>query len=285
MDWLLVDGSSLIFRAFYGVPKTMRAPDGSLNNAIRGFLDTLARVAASRRPRRLAIATDEDWRPAWRVRLLAGYKSHRTAEPVPPELIPQLPKIEAVMAALGVDMEGAPEFEAEDIIASWARQIDGTVAILSGDRDLFGLVEDGHVKVLYPERGGLAEITDGEVQRRYGVPARSYPDFAVLRGDPSDGMPGVAGIGPKRAAELVRRHGSIEGLVAAGVLRTADADYVGRAIQVVRPRSDDVTLPDGRRDAYPAHPEALATLVREFGLGGSADRFLDTLRTVLATPA
>ncbi len=285
MDWLLVDGSSLIFRAFYGVPRTMRAPDGSLNNAIRGFLDTLARVAGSRRPRRLAIATDEDWRPAWRVRLLSSYKSHRTAEPVPPELIPQLPKIEAVMAALGVDMEGAPEFEAEDIIASWARQIEGTVAILSGDRDLFGLVEDGHVMVLYPERGGLAEITDGEVQRRYGVPARSYPDFAVLRGDPSDGMPGVAGIGAKRAADLVRRHGSIEGLVDAGALRTADADYVRRAIQVVRPRAADVTLPEGRRDAYPAHPEALATLVREFGLGGSADRFLDTLRTVLAKPA
>jgi 5'-3' exonuclease len=285
VDWLLVDGSSFIFRAFYGVPKTMRAPDGSLNNAIRGFLDTLARVVGSRRPQRLAIATDEDWRPAWRVRLLPSYKSHRTAEPVPPELIPQLPKIEAVMAALGVDMEGAPEFEAEDIIASWARQIDGTVAILSGDRDLFGLVEDGHVVVLYPERGGLAEITDGEVQRRYGVAARNYPDFAVLRGDPSDGLPGVAGVGPKRAADLVRRHGSVEGLVAAGALRTADADYVGRAIQVVRPRSDDVTLPEGRRDAYPTHPEALATLVREFGLGGSADRFLDTLRTVLATPA
>ncbi|MBO0744724.1 MAG: flap endonuclease, partial [Candidatus Dormibacteraeota bacterium] len=98
MDWLLVDGSSLIFRAFYGVPKTMRAPDGSLNNAIRGFLDTLTRVVSSRRPTRLAIATDEDWRPDWRVRLLPTYKSHRTAEPVPPELIPQLPKIEAVMA-------------------------------------------------------------------------------------------------------------------------------------------------------------------------------------------
>ena len=282
MDWLLVDGSSLIFRAFYGVPKTMRAPDGSLNNAIRGFLDTLARVVGSRRPARLAIATDEDWRPDWRVRLLPTYKTHRTAEPVPPELIPQLPKIEAVMAALGVDMEGAPEFEAEDIIASWARHIDGTVAVLSGDRDLFGLIEDGHLMVLYPERGGLAEVTDAEVQRRYGVPARSYPDFAVLRGDPSDGLPGVAGIGPKRAADLVRRHGSIEGLVEAGVLRASDADYVTRAIQVVRPRAEDVSLPDGRRDTYPTHPEALATLVREFGLGGSADRFLETLRTVLA---
>lgn len=282
MDWLLVDGSSLIFRAFFGVPRTMRAPDGSLNNAIRGFLDTLTRVVGSRRPSRLAIATDEDWRPDWRVQLLPGYKSHRTAEPVPPDLIPQLPRIEAVMAALGVDMEGAPDFEAEDVIASWARHIEGQVAILSGDRDLFGLVEDGHVMVLYPERGGLAEITDAEVQRRYGVPARSYPDFAVLRGDPSDGLPGVAGVGPKRAADLVRRHGSIEGLVAAGALRTSDADYVTRAIQVVRPRADDVTLPEGRRDSYPAHPDALATLVREFGLGTSADRFLETLRTVLA---
>lgn len=283
MDWLLVDGSSLIFRAFYGVPRTMRAPDGSLNNAIRGFLDTLARVVSSRRPRHLAIATDEDWRPEWRVRLLPTYKSHRTAEPVPPELIPQLPRIEAVMAALGVDMEGAPEFEAEDVIASWARQIEGSVEVLSGDRDLFGLVEDGHLTVLYPERGGhLAEITDAEVERRYGVPARQYPDFAVLRGDPSDGLPGVAGVGPKKAADLVRRHGSVEALVAAGTLRKPDAEYVTRAIQVVRPRADDLPLPDGRRDRYPAQPDALATLVTEFGLGGSAERFLDTLRTVLA---
>ncbi|MGH7912967.1 MAG: 5'-3' exonuclease, partial [Candidatus Dormibacteraceae bacterium] len=241
-------------------------------NAIRGFLDTLARVAGGRRPARLAIATDEDWRPQWRVDLVPTYKSHRTAEPVPPELIPQLPKIDAVMAAIGVDMLGAPEFEAEDVIASWARQIEGSVAILSGDRDLFGLVEDGHVTVLYPEKGGLAEVTEAEIERRYGVPGRRYPDFAVLRGDPSDGLPGVAGIGAKRAAELMTRYGSLEELVAAGRLRASDGEYVARAIRVVRPLPRDLPLPEGRRDRYPTHPDALATLVERFGLGGSADR-------------
>lgn len=282
MDWLLVDGSSFIFRAFYGVPRTMRGPDGSLNNAIRGFLDTLARVVGSRHPAHLAIATDEDWRPQWRVDLVPGYKLHRTGEPVPPDLIPQMPKIEAVMGAIGVDMIGAPEFEAEDVIASWVRQLRGEVAILSGDRDLFGLVEGDRIRVLYPEKGGLAEVTEGEVERRYGIPGRRYPDFAVLRGDPSDGLPGVAGIGPKRAAELVSRHGSIEDLVAAGRLRDTDADYVTRAIRVVRPLAQDLPLPRGRRDTYPEHPQRLSTLVQQYGLGGSADRFLDALRSTLA---
>ncbi|MFZ0217997.1 MAG: 5'-3' exonuclease H3TH domain-containing protein [Candidatus Dormiibacterota bacterium] len=281
MAWLLVDGSSLIFRAFFGVPKAMRAPDGSLNNAIRGFQDTLARIVAARQPDHLAIATDEDWRPKWRVDLIPSYKSHRTAEPVPPELEPQLPKIESVLAAIGVDMQGLPQFEAEDVIASWARQIDGEVWILSGDRDLFGLVEDGRVRVLYPEKGGLAEITEAEIERRYGVPGRAYADFAVLRGDPSDGLPGVGGIGAKRAAELVSRYGGIEGIVAAGRLGAADADYVTRAIQVVRPAPGDLPLPPGRRDDYPLDQAALATLVERYGLGGSAERLLNALRSVL----
>jgi 5'-3' exonuclease len=281
MAWLLVDGSSFIFRAFYGVPRTMHAPDGSLNNAIRGFMDTLARVVTERRPDRLAIATDEDWRPQWRVDLVPSYKSHRTAEPVPPELIPQLPKIDEVLAAVGVDMQGQPSFEAEDVIASWAQQVDGEVWILSGDRDLFGLVEDGRVHVLYPEKGGLTEMTEGEVERRYGIPGRFYADFAVLRGDPSDGLPGVAGVGAKRAAELVTRYGGIEGIVAAGRLGAKEADYVTRAIRVVRPATGQMPLPAGRRECYPADAGGLASLVERYGLGGSAERLVKALQGVL----
>ena len=203
-DWLFVDGSSLIFRAFFAVPQAVRAPDGRSVNAVRGFMDTMARVLPARRPVRLAVASDEDWRPAWRVELLPSYKAHRVAEPIPPDLDRQMPHIHRVLAAIGVDFVGAPDFEAEDVIASWVSQVDGTIEILSGDRDLFGLVDGARVRVLYPEKGGLAEVDDAEVERRYGVPAGSYSDFAVLRGDPSDGLPGLSGVGPKRAADLVR---------------------------------------------------------------------------------
>ena len=278
-DWLFVDGSSLIFRAFYGVPGTVRAPDGRPVNAVRGFLDTLVRVLGSRKPRRLAVASDEDWRPAWRVALIPTYKAHRTAEPVPPLLEPQMPLIHLVLDAIGVDFIGAPELEAEDVIASWVAQCEGTVEVLSGDRDLFGLTGGGRVTVLYPERGGLAEVNEGEVERRYGVPGNAYWDFAVLRGDASDGLPGLNGVGPKKAADLVRRHGSIEGLLASGRMGDGDADYLRRAVTVVRPAEDrPVSLPAGRRDRYPADPERLERLVADLGLGASAPRLVDALR-------
>jgi 5'-3' exonuclease len=277
-DWLFVDGSSLIFRAFFGVPQAVRAPDGRSVNAVRGFLDTMARVLPARRPYRLAVASDEDWRPAWRVELLPSYKAHRVAEPIPPDLDRQMPHIHRVLAAIGVDFVGAPDFEAEDVIASWVTQVDGTAEILSGDRDLFGLIDGTRVRVLYPEKGGLAEVDDAEVERRYGIPGRRYPDFAVLRGDPSDGLPGLAGVGAKRAADLVRRHGGIEGILGARPLSTADADYLKRALRVVMPAAGDIPLPEGRRPAYPADPEDLAAATEELGLGSSPGRLVDALK-------
>src|SRR5579872_3143407 len=135
-DWMLVDGSSMIFRAFHGVPTSVRSPDGRLANAVMGTLDRLARLVADRRPHRIAVASDEDWRPQWRVALLPEYKAHRVAEPVPPALIPQMPVIDAFLAAIGVDVVGAPGYEAEDVIATWAALTPGTVEIVSGDRDL-----------------------------------------------------------------------------------------------------------------------------------------------------
>ncbi|HYZ03211.1 MAG TPA: 5'-3' exonuclease [Candidatus Binatia bacterium] len=277
-DWLFVDGSSLIFRAFFAVPQAVRAPDGRSVNAVRGFMDTMARVLPARRPVRLAVASDEDWRPAWRVELLPSYKAHRVAEPIPPDLDRQMPHIHRVLAAIGVDFVGAPDFEAEDVIASWVSQVDGTVEILSGDRDLFGLVDGSRVRVLYPEKGGLAEVDDAEVERRYGVPAGSYSDFAVLRGDPSDGLPGLSGVGPKRAADLVRHYGGVEGLLAERRLSSSDADYLRRALQVVQPAAGAIPLPEGRRAAYPADHDDLAAATEELGLGSSPGRLVDALR-------
>jgi 5'-3' exonuclease len=188
-DWLLIDGSSMIFRAFYGVPASVSGPDGQPINAVRGFLDALARLIVQRRPRQLAVASDEDWRPAWRVALIPAYKAHRVAEPVPPGLASQMDVIAGILCAVGVDQVGVADHEAEDVIATWSALTSGTVEVVSGDRDLFALVEDPRVRVLYPEKGGLAVVDEAEVTRRYGVPGRRYADFAVLRGDPSDGLP------------------------------------------------------------------------------------------------
>lgn len=284
-DWLFIDGWSLIFRAFFGVPQTVRAADGFPVNAIQGFLDNLTRLLLERRPRRLAVATDEDWRPRWRVELVPSYKAHRTAEPVPPALEPQLGMIGRLLPAIGVDLEGAAGYEAEDVIATWLAQVGekARVEIVSGDRDLFALVRGNRVRVLYPERGGLVEVDEAEVDRRFGVPASLYVDFAVLRGDPSDGLPGLAGIGPRRAAELVRKHGGVRGLIESGEVGEADRDYLERALRVVAPVTHaPVRLPEGRRVEYPVDPRLTEELAERLGVVGSVERLVRALRGVLA---
>jgi 5'-3' exonuclease len=278
-DWLLIDGSSLIFRAFYGVPAaSVRAPDGMAVNAVRGFLDSLGRLVTQRRPRHLAVASDEAWRPDWRVALIPAYKAHRAAEPVPAGLVPQLPVIQALLDAVGVDTAGVADHEAEDVIATWTALAPGTIEVVSGDRDLFALVEDPRVRVLYPERSGLALIDEAEVTRRYSIPGRRYADFAVLRGDPSDGLPGLRGVGAGTAAQLIRRHGGVEEMLRDARLGDADRDYLERAMRVVRPVLDlPVTLPAGRRDRYPADPAALAEHAARSGMESACARLVATL--------
>jgi 5'-3' exonuclease len=276
--WLLVDGSSLIFRAFYGVPQTTRAPDGTLTNAIRGTLETLARLITDRRPKRLALATDEDWRPDWRVELLPSYKEHRTAEPVPPLLEPQMPVIMECLEAVGIDALGVVGYEAEDVIASLVARVEPPIEIYSGDRDLFTLIRDREVIVLYPEKTGLAEVDEEEVARRYSIPGRAYADFAILRGDPSDGLPGVAGIGAKKAADLVRRYGSVAAMLEAGIFRSADAEYLEKAGRIVPPVTDlKINVPDGKRDRYPADPARIEELGKRYGVASSFQRLLTAL--------
>ncbi len=277
-DWLFVDGSSLIFRAFHGVPRSVRSPDGRPVNAVRGFMDTLTRLIGSRRPSRLAVASDEDWRPAWRVELIPSYKAHRTAEPIPPELEPQMPIIHEVLDAIGLDFVGLADYEAEDVIATWTATTTGTVEIVSGDRDLFALIEDPRVSVLYPEKGGIAVVTENEVTRRYGIPGRTYADYAILRGDPSDGLPGIKGVGAVAAAGIIRQHGGVEGLLRDGRLPENQRDYLARAARVVTPVADlAVDLPPGRRDAYPVDPARLAALAARHGLSSASDRLVQAL--------
>ena len=277
-DWLLIDGSSLIFRAYYGALRGPQNAQRKDTNAVGPFLERLARLIDQRRPRHLAVADDQAWRPDWRVELIPTYKSHRVAEPIPPALEPQVAVIQAILAAIGIDMVGVAEHEAEDVIATWCRLASGTIEIASGDRDLFALVEDPRVKVLYPERAGLAVIDEAEVTRRYEIPGRRYADFAILRGDPSDGLPGLRGVGAVTAASMIRRHGSIAGVLRERQLSEADRAYLESAMRVVAPVEDlPIDLPPGRRDSFPDDEAALRALAARFGVGDACARLLDAV--------
>lgn len=273
----------MFFRAFYAIPQTMRGPDGTMNNAVRGTLDTLARYVTERKPRHVAFTTDEDWRPDWRVELIPGYKEQRVAEPIPPALIPQVPIILASLQAIGVDVVGLEGYEAEDIVATLAANVKPPIEIASGDRDLFSQVRGRDIIVLYPQKGGVAEVDEAEVARRYSIPGRAYADYAMLRGDPSDGLPGIAGVGDKKAAELVTKYGSVGKMLEAGVFRNANAEYLEKALQVVPPVRDlPIKVPRGRRKRYPEEPEIVDELARRYGIANNLDRLVKALSSMPA---
>ena len=221
---MLLDTASLYFRAFYGIPDTLTAPDGTPVNAVRGLLDFITRLVDDHQPTRLVAAMDANWRPDFRVALLPSYKAHRVANPalnaeaVPDLLEAQVPIIEDVLDAIGIAKFGVAGYEADDVIGTLSHAATIPVDIVTGDRDLFQLVDDdGGVRVLYTARGmsKLEVIDNATVVTKYGVPAALYADFAALRGDPSDGLPGVAGVGAKTAAGLLARWGSLEALLTA----------------------------------------------------------------------
>jgi 5'-3' exonuclease len=287
-DWLLIDGSSVMFRAFFGIPVTaFKAPDGQPVNAVRGFLDMLGRLVTDRKPGAIVVATDKDWRPAFRVNVLPSYKTHRLEQGnMPKELEPQEPIIHAVLAAIGVEVIGAEGFEAEDVIASLLPKITGSVEIVTGDRDLFALVRDPDVRVLYTQQGigRLLVVDEAEVERRYAIPGRSYGDFAVLRGDPSDGLPGVPGVGEKTAAQLVRRYKDLDGIVASGRLGDQANAYIQRARRVGVPVSvAPVPTPKATRPTTARDPDALAKLNETYGIGSVTERLLRALAGPPAT--
>src|SRR5438067_8763897 len=289
-DWMLIDGSSVMFRAFFGIPVgAFKAPDGQPMNAVRGFLDMLARLITDRKPRAIVVATDEDWRPAFRVDVIPSYKTARLERgAMPPELEPQEPIIREVLAAIGVEVIGAAGFEAEDVIASLLPKLSGKVEIVTGDRDLFALVRDPEVCVLYTQQGigKLLVVDEAEVERRYGIPGRSYGDFAVLRGDPSDGLPGVPGVGEKTAAQLVRRYKNLDGIIASGRLGEAGNPSVQQARRVGVPVSvAPVTVPKGTRPAKPRDPQRSAALSATYGISAPAERLVRALAGPAASPA
>ena len=288
------DTSYLYFRAFFGVPDSFHAKDGRSVNAVRGTLDFISRLLDQYSPDAFVCAWDDDWRPQWRVDLVPSYKTHRVvevagaeAELVEDALAVQVPLIRECLDALGIQIIGAAEHEADDVLASLARQHDGTSLIVTGDRDLFQLVDDD-TSIVYVARGVAKHelVTPEVLSAKYNLDPARYVDFAVLRGDPSDGLPGVKGIGEKSAASLVSTYPSLEAMVEAAVdsgtkmspsMRTkllADVDYLARAREVVtavdtlrRP-----TLPRG-----PVREDLVAELTEELGLGGSMTRLAGVL--------
>jgi 5'-3' exonuclease len=300
---MLLDTASLYFRAFFGVPDTVRAPDGTPVNAVRGLLDFIARLVTTYDATDLVCCWDDDWRPQWRVDLIPSYKAHRVQVPhprgvdvevTPDALDVQVPIIRDVLDALDIAIVGAEHYEADDVIGTLSATATSPVDIVTGDRDLFQLVRDADdVRVLYVARGvGRLEIlTDASIVSKYGVLPEQYVDFAVLRGDTSDGLPGVAGIGEKTAASLLHQYGDLSSILAAANddssklavatrsrLRAA-ADYLAVAPKVVQV-ARDIDLPPVDAKLAPLDKERLA-IVEQFaevyGLGSSMTRVLTAL--------
>lgn len=303
---MLLDTASLYFRAFFGVPDSMRSPDGTPVNAVRGLLDFISRLVDEYQPTHLACCWDNDWRPQWRVDLIPTYKSHRVVvetpgdapdvEEVPDPLQVQIPVIEAVLEAFGIAVVGADHHEADDVIGTLATGAGMPVDIVTGDRDLFQLIDDSaEVRVLYTARGvGRHErLTAHEVVEKYAVLPSQYADFATMRGDSSDGLPGVAGVGEKTAAALLLKYGDLAGIMAAAAdpasdmapgpraKITAALPYLAVAPRVVAVVRDlDLGTPALALPSAPVDPDGLAVLSERWGLGTSVERLGAVLASV-----
>jgi 5'-3' exonuclease len=300
---MLLDTAALYFRAFHGLPETITAPDGTPINAVRGLLDIVARLVGEFAPTDLVACWDDAWRPRWRVELIPSYKEHRVAESgdgerpdreiVPETLTAQIPRIAEVLRALGIAVVGAEDHEADDVIGTLAATATMPVDVVTSDRDLYQVIDDDRqVRVVSTARGmrDLELVTDDVLRAKYGVSAAQYADFATLRGDPSDGLPGVAGIGEKTAATLLARFGDLDGVLAAAhrtgsgipagqaAKLRAGEEYARRAVPAVRvvrdlslPEVDTaVALSDQQRAAS-------AELAERWDLGRSMERVVAAL--------
>ncbi|HEU5307840.1 MAG TPA: DNA polymerase I [Acidimicrobiia bacterium] len=211
---LLIDGLSLAYRAFYALPADLATPEGTVTNAVYGFTSMLVKVLGDEHPDGIAVVFDAPG-PTFRHALDADYKGNR--KETPDLFVPQLPLIHEVVDALHIPTLQLPDVEADDVIATLATRAAAEgldVVIVTGDRDSYQLVADPHVKVLYNRRGvsDYALYDEAGIKERTGVTPAQYPEYAALRGDPSDNLPGVPGIGEKTAAKLVNTYGDLEGI-------------------------------------------------------------------------
>ena len=297
MTLMLLDSASLWYRAYYGMPDTMVAPDGTPVNAIRGYLDMTAKLIGQYKPNRLVACIEGDWRPTWRVELFPAYKANRVAadgdEEEPDTLGPQIPILLDVIDAFGITVIGIDDFEADDVMASFAVQEPGPVRIVTGDRDLFQMVDDDRdVAVVYLAKG-LSQhdlVNHAWVANRYQIPGDRYGLFALFRGDPSDGLPGVRGIGEKGAALIANNFADVNAVIEGAhaghpslstnlIKKILDGrDYLAIAPTLVQCATDillpqvPLTLPQRPKDMT-----AIYALKEQYGLGASVDRLVAAL--------
>lgn len=303
---MILDSATLYYRAFYALPEKLTAPDGHPNNAVRGFLTMLTKLRQLHSPSGLVAAWDTDWRPQWRVDLIPSYKAHRVEdiqilgeeseadqEIIPDTLAPQIGAIGELLDAIGIARIGVPGYEADDVIASVASQSQVSNLVVSSDKDLVQVISET-TSMLMQTTGGIENwpiLGPGQIVDKFGVPVAGYRDFAVLRGDPSDGLPGIGGIGAKTAAALISSFGSIEKMVkqiSAGQIekpltpRLAERiiegqDYIHRAQKVVTAETE-LPIPESGKaiPSEPQDPDKLASLAAEWGV----ERFVDQLLTV-----
>jgi len=297
MSLLLIDSASLWYRAYYGMPDTMVAPDGMPVNAIRGFLDMTARLVTQYKPNRIVACLEGDWRPTWRTDIFPGYKANRVdetgEEDEPDTLAPQIPLLLDLLDLFGLPMVGVDNYEADDLIATYSKSEKGPIYIVTGDRDLFQLVDDARkVKVIYLAKGfSQQEVVDlAWIKQKYGIPGERYALFAMIRGDASDGLPGVRGIGEKGAAVIANSFSTIEESLAAAhadddrltpLLRKRlieGSDYIKIAPTLVH-CALDVPIP-AMEIALPQAPQDLSAIYSfkdQYGLGASVDRLIAAL--------
>ncbi len=298
MTLMLLDSASLWYRAYYGMPETMLAPDGTPVNAIRGYLDMTARLVGIYKPNRLVACLDGDWRPSWRVDIFPEYKANRLEEDgeeeVEPEtLTPQIPILLDILDLFGIPVVGVDDYEADDVMATYAEVEPGPIRIVTGDRDLFQMVDDKRdIKVVYLAKGiSQHDLVDLKyVSDKYAIPGDRYDLFAMFRGDPSDGLPGVKGIGEKGAAVIANHFATVEDALAAAHEAHASlppalakkiiagAEYLSIAPKLVRV-ARDAPLPKVDL-AMPKAPADLSKLYQtkdQYGLGASIDRLIAAL--------
>lgn len=297
MTLMLLDSASLWYRAYFGMPETLVSPTGMPVNAIRGYLDMTSRLLTKYQPNRLVACLEGDWRPSWRVELFPDYKLNRLdesgAEEEPDTLGPQIPILLDVLDALGIPMVGVDDYEADDLMATFSVKQNGPIRIVTGDRDLFQLVDDKRdVKVVYLAKGiSNHDLVDLRwIERKYEIPGDRYALFAMIRGDSSDGLPGIRGIGEKGAAAIAKHFKNLSEVMSAAEsgderltpnLRKKlleSADYALIAPKLVS-CALDVVIPEMRID-LPSKPhsfEKIMSLKDEYGLGASIDRIISAL--------
>ena len=297
MTLMLLDSASLWYRAYFGMPDTLFSPKGEPVNAIRGYLDMTSRLLVKYQPKRLVACLEGDWRPSWRVELFPDYKLNRLDEEgdeeEPDTLGPQIPILLDVLDALGISVLGVDDYEADDLIATFSTKQKGPIRIVTGDRDLFQLVDDKRdIKVIYLAKGiSNHDLVDLQwISKKYEIPGERYALFAMIRGDSSDGLPGIRGIGEKGAASIANQFESLEEVMAGAVSGDerltpnlckkllASADYAAIAPKLVS-CATDIALPEMSIDlpTKPKSMEKINLLKEQYGLGTSIDRIVSAL--------